>query len=136
MAKSFAKLAENNTVLNLVVVADKDCLDSTNTHSENRARKFLVKVHGWNLWKEHWSDGGSRKNPASIGGTYDEAKDAFIDVQPFPSWTLNETTCQWEPPQAQPEDNFDAGGPTTYAWDEPTTSWIAITFEDGFAPSH
>jgi hypothetical protein len=58
-----------------------------------------------------------RKNFAGIGYTYDAAKDAFIPPQPFPSWTLNESTCLWEPPVPRP-DNAD------YVWDEQTVSWI------------
>lgn len=58
-----------------------------------------------------------RKNFAGIGYTYDVAKDAFIPPQPFPSWTLNESTCLWEPPVPRP-DNAD------YVWDEQTVSWI------------
>jgi hypothetical protein len=29
-------------------------------------------------------------------------RDAFIPKKPFPSWILNETTCQWEAPVAKP----------------------------------
>lgn len=62
-----------------------------------------------------------RKNYAGIGHKYDEARDAFIAQQPYPSWTLNETTCQWEAPIPMPTD-----GPY-YSWDEDTTSWVTIT---------
>ena len=37
-----------------------------------------------------------RKNFASAGYTYDEARDAFIPPQPSEgTWTLNEDTCLW-----------------------------------------
>ena len=42
--------------------------------------------------------GNIRRHYAGIGYTWDEARDAFIPPQPFPSWTLDETTCRWEPP--------------------------------------
>ena len=58
-----------------------------------------------------------RKNYAGIGFTYDEARDAFIPPKPFPSWTLNETTCQWDAPTPIPTD----GNP--YYWNEETQTW-------------
>ena len=52
-----------------------------------------------------------RKNYAGTDYTYDSVKDAFIPPQPYNSWTLNETTCLWEPPIAKPEG-------TGWKWDE------------------
>jgi hypothetical protein len=61
-----------------------------------------------------------RKNYAGIGYTYDEARDAFISPQPFPSWVLNENTCVWESPIAYPTDNH------FYQWDESVINWVAL----------
>jgi hypothetical protein len=58
-----------------------------------------------------------RKNYAGVGFTYDVDKDAFIPPKPYPSWTLNETTCLWECPVAYPTDG------QKYIWNEETTSW-------------
>ena len=58
-----------------------------------------------------------RKNYAGIGYTYDEDKDAFIPPQPYTSWTLNETTCQWEAPVAYPDDG------KRYKWNETNENW-------------
>jgi hypothetical protein len=55
-----------------------------------------------------------RKNYAGIGDTYDPIRDAFYEPQPFPSWTLNEETCVWEPPVPYPGASL---------WDEETLSW-------------
>lgn len=63
-----------------------------------------------------------RKNYAGVGFTYDETKDAFIAPQPFPSWTLNETTCLWEAPVAYPED-----GGANFEWNEDNQTWDAVT---------
>ena len=64
-------------------------------------------------------DGGIalRGNYAGIGYTYDAGRDAFIPPQPYPSWTLDEATCQWQPPVPMPTEGM-------YAWDEATTSWV------------
>lgn len=55
-----------------------------------------------------------RKNYASVGGIYDKKRDAFYSKQPYPSWTLNEETCLWEPPYPEPTDG------AIYYWDEET----------------
>lgn len=64
--------------------------------------------------------GNIRKNYAGIGFIYDPVRDAFYEPQPFPSWTLNEDTCKWEPPTPYPTNGFG------YWWDEPTLSWKEI----------
>ena len=80
---------------------------------------------------EHWvetdpqthggvhASGGTplRKNYAGIGMTYDADRDAFIPEKPYASWSLNETTCLWEPPTNPPDD----GQP--YIWDEDSGTW-------------
>ena len=67
-------------------------------------------------------DGGValRKNYAGVGYTYDATRDAFIPPQPFASWTLDDDTCQWNPPTPYPDDD------KMYSWDEDTTSWKEI----------
>ena len=67
-----------------------------------------------------------RKNYAGFGYTYDKDKDAFIPPQPYASWTLNKTTCLWEPPITKPTTGL-------YKWDEElyqsdnTKGWVEIT---------
>ena len=58
-----------------------------------------------------------RKNYAGRNYTFDEARDAFIPPKPYPSWTLNETTCLWESQVAHPDDEKG------YSWNESTKSW-------------
>lgn len=64
-------------------------------------------------------NGKYRKNFAGIGYTYDAARDAFIAPKPFPSWTLNESTCRWEAPVAYPTDG------KFYVWNEDDQEWVA-----------
>jgi hypothetical protein len=61
-----------------------------------------------------------RGNYAGIGYTYDSQNDVFYEPQPFPSWTLNQTTWLWDAPTPYPQDG------KAYAWDEATTSWKEI----------
>lgn len=58
-----------------------------------------------------------RKNFAGIGYTYDQERDAFIPPKPYESWTLNEDTCQWDPPVPYPTDGQN------YVWDESNQQW-------------
>jgi hypothetical protein len=120
----FAKLDENNNVL-AVHVVNNDVITIDGNESEQAGIDFLTSLHGHTLWKQTSYNGNIRKNYAGIGFTYDAGRDAFIAPQPYPSWTLNETTCQWEPPVAYP--TFDPENPKTYGWFEPNQQWIEIT---------
>ena len=66
---------------------------------------------------EYWEDGGLRKNPATIGYTYDPGRDAFMTPQPHPSWVLDDM-CQWQAPVPKPDDG------KLYIWKEPTLEWV------------
>ena len=72
-------------------------------------------------WVQTSYNASIRKNYAGIGHTYDTVRDAFISPKPYPSWTLNETTCNWEAPVTLPDDGKQ------YAWDEATTNWKEVT---------
>jgi len=71
-------------------------------------------------WVQTSYNGSIRKNYAGIGYTYDSTKDAFIAPKPYASWTLNNTTCNWEAPVSFPTDE------KPYRWDEDTTNWKEI----------
>jgi hypothetical protein len=116
----FAKLDENNNVL-AVHVVNNDVITIDGNESEQAGIDFLTSLHGHALWKQTSYNGNIRKNYAGIGYTYDAGRDAFIPPKPYVSWTLNETTCQWEAPVAYPTDG------KRYTWDETTTSWVEIT---------
>lgn len=66
-----------------------------------------------------------RKNFASVGYIYDAARDAFYSQQPYPSWTLNESTCYWEPPIEMPP--AQEGG-LLWEWNETEQRWDSTTF--------
>ncbi len=116
----FAKLDENNVVL-AVHVVNNDVITIDGNESEQAGIDFLTGLYGHTLWKQTSYNGTFRKNYAGIGYTYDAGRDAFIPPQPWASWTLNETTCQWETPVAYPTDG------KIYGWFEPNQQWIEIT---------
>jgi hypothetical protein len=108
----FAEIDENGVVLRVLVVPDAQ---------ENRGQEFLADdLELGGTWVQTSYNARIRKNYAGIGMVYDNIRDAFIDNQPFASWTLNEETCQWEAPVAYPEDGV------MYVWNEELTDWQAI----------
>ena len=117
----FAKIGLNNKVIEVQSVANEVLHDSNGVEQEINGIDFLTKLTGWSIWKQTSYNNNIRKNFAGKGYTYDEDRDAFIAPQPFPSWTLNETTCLWEAPVIKPDDG------KIYVWNEETTSWEEIT---------
>jgi hypothetical protein len=63
-----------------------------------------------------------RKNYAAVGFRYDPDRDAFIPPKPYPSWTLNEDSCQWYSPVPMPTEPNPGG----YIWDENNQQWNAV----------
>ena len=118
----FAKLDENNVVVDVVVVAN-DVPTADGPLGENDMHpdgESWCAQHLGGTWKQTSYNGNIRKNFAGKGFTYDEDRDAFIPPKPFNSWTLNETTCLWEAPVSYPTDN------RIYNWNEENTSWDLI----------
>ena len=124
---SFAKLGLNSKVIQVVSVHNNELIDSNGVEQEVNGIDFLIKFTGYPFWVQtsyntyggvHNNGGNSlRKNFAGIGDTYDEDRDAFIAPQPYNSWTLNESTCQWKAPIAYPTDG------KIYEWNEVDKRW-------------
>jgi len=114
-----AQLDDNNTVLRVLSVSNADCPDPAPAN-EAQGAAFLESLGLGTNWKQTSFNATFRKNYAGIGYTFDAVRDAFIAPQPYASWILNETTCQWEPPVPYPTDGKN------YSWDETTTAWVEI----------
>jgi len=114
----FAEIGLDNTVLQVIVVSNNDCLlDGVET--ESVGAEFCRNLLG-GTWKQTSYNGNIRKNYAGVGYTYDSQRDAFIPPQPYTSWILDEQTCLWNPPTPAPDDG------KMYRWDEDTTSWMLV----------
>jgi len=116
----FAQLDDNNVVLQVIVVHNNECLDENKNESESVGIAFCQSLFPGTNWKQTSYNGNMRFNYAGIGYQYDPIRNAFIAPKPYPSWVLNETTCQWGAPTPMPNDG------KRYRWDEPTTSWVEI----------
>ncbi len=116
----FAELDENNVVLRVLAVNNTDAPDPAPAN-EQQGIDFLAGLGLGSNWKQTSFNATFRKHYAGPGFVYDSVRDAFIPPQPFASWVLNETTCQWEPPVAYPDDDTKS-----YVWDEDTVNWKEV----------
>ena len=118
----FAKLDANNIVTQVIVVDNRDVQDVNGVEMESFGIAHCQKHEGYDsVWKKTSYNAakgqGYRGNFAGIGYTYDQEKNAFIPPRPYDSWTLNETTCEWEAPVTEPDDE------QRYFWNETTKQW-------------
>ena len=115
----FAEIGLNNIVLRVIVVHNSELLDESGVEQEAKGSDFCRKLLG-GTWVQTSYNGNIRKNFAGAGFTYDSGRDAFIPPKPYPSWLLDENTCQWAAPIPMPENDI-------YSWDENAQSWVAVT---------
>jgi hypothetical protein len=128
----FAKLGTGNIIERVEVISN----DIATT--EQAGVEFLQNLYkdraAWKqtsyntLGGEHLTGGTPfRKNYATIGGKYDQTRDAFIPPKPYSSWILNEDTCRWEAPIPEPEltqEQIDNNN--YYVWNETNTTWDLV----------
>jgi|TARA_R110002124_G_scaffold58328_1_gene162508 hypothetical protein len=119
----FAKIEDN--LVTTVIVAEQDFIDTLEGTWVQTSYNTRGGVH---YGQDNNPDGGValRKNYAGIGMIYDSVKDAFYTSKPYASWTLDNTTCQWEAPIVYPDDD------KLYKWDEDlyqsdnTKGWVEL----------
>lgn len=119
----YAVLDDNNIVTQVFVGKEEGEMD-WDWELYYGAKRTSYNTHGG----VHSEDGTPfRKNYAGIGYTYDEARDAFIPPQPYPSWTLNDDTCLWDCPVEQPDPIENEDGTVTFhTWDEDNQEWVPV----------
>ena len=125
----FAKLGVGNKVLKVAVVSnDVATTEQAGVDFLNnlyKSRDVWVQT-SYNTKSGVHLNGGTpfRKNYAGVGYTYDQSRDAFIPPKKYKSWTLNETTCLWDPPVAKPElTEEQINNNNYYSWNEETQQW-------------
>jgi hypothetical protein len=127
----YAKLDDNNIVVDVIVIANKDCLDENGNECEEPGRRLCEALTGHAKWKKtsfntrmgvHYdsetnepSDNQSkayRLNFAQKGMRYDESLDGFVITEKIrekkvPRMVINPQTGYWalpKPPIPVPED--------------------------------
>ena len=108
----YAFLDENNIVVEVITGIDEteliEGLDTETWYGNFKGLKCKRTSYNNNI----------RKNYAGKSFFFDESRDAFIPPKSLDSFVLNETTCQWEPPIAKPENG------ELYYWSEPDLNWV------------
>lgn len=115
----FAQLDENNIVINVIVTRQEDENEFAQIQ-ETLGNKYVQTSYNTFAGVHKLGKAPLRKNFASIGFTYDAERDAFIPPKNYPSWVLNEETCQWEAPIPKPPDSPIG----IWIWDEESLSWV------------
>ena len=107
----------NNNIVEQVIVAEAEFFDTFVDSSPGSWIQTSYNTKG----NQHLLGGTPlRGNYASPGMIYDKTNDVFYEPQPYPSWTLNESTWLWNAPIAYPTDG------EKYTWNESTTSWDLV----------
>jgi hypothetical protein len=118
----FAQLDENNTVTQVIVVANEELL-LDGVENETKGILFCKSLFGEDTrWVQTSYNGTIRKNYAGIGYTFDPVNDYFFAPQPFPSWTLDADAI-WQAPTPMPTDG------KFYTWNEATLSWDEVALD-------
>ena len=105
----FAEIDQNNVVLRVLVVPDKQ---------EHRGQDFLANDLGLGgTWIQCSYNHKIRKQYPGAGYVYDSDADVFIAPQPFISWSLDENH-DWQPPVPYPDND------QSYTWNEETQEWV------------
>jgi len=123
----YAQLDENNVVVFVIHAKSNDKEDEFTESTGDVWKQTSYNTYGG----VHYTDGepsadqskALRFNYAGIGFTYDVDRDAFIPPTPYPSWVLDEATCQWVAPIAYPAEGV-------HVWDEEAGDWVEVTDEN------
>ena len=116
----------NNTVVEQVIVAEAEFFDTFIDSSPGAWVQTSYNTRGGVHYEPNSNTPSGdqskalRKNYAGINWIYDEDKDMFSPPQPYPSWTIDDTTGFWKAPTAQPDDV------NKYEWNETLKSWVQI----------
>ena len=125
----FAKLDLNNVVEQVIVVNNNVLLDSEGNESEQLGIDFCKSLYGQDTtWIQTSYNANIRFRYAGLGMTYDSDNNVFIVAQPYPSWTLNETTWDWDSPVPYP--TVEDSSTDFYTWNEETQSWDLVVIKE------
>lgn len=112
----FAKVESDNTISEVIVIAESDCGDLSFPESETIGQQFIASLGKDGDWLQTSLTGEFRRYFASMEGQYVPDVDIFTEPQPFPSWSLN-SNYEWEAPTPKPEeDGF-------WMWNETDQQW-------------
>ena len=139
----FAKISEENEVLEVNYINDSDMQDTDGIEDETIGQTFLEQTSNWpvHLWIQTSYNthsnvhelGGTplRGNYAGISYTWDENDNIFWPKKNHASWVKNISEARWQSPigdepvltAEQISQNAAYTHGWYYAWNESTTTW-------------
>lgn len=105
--KKWAKLDENDVVVE-IVLSFEDENEPGKPKIDTLSTQDLIEVTE-----------NSLEMTAAVGDTYLPKSNMFVSPQPFPSWSLNSITGEWEAPKKVPEKG-------NFFWDEEKEDWLNV----------
>ena len=94
----FAELDQNNVVLRVVVVDNKDTSDANGVEKEHIGAAFCERLFG-GRWVKTSYNGNIRKRYAGIGMVYIEEHDQFAWPAPSATATYDPEVGEWVEPE-------------------------------------
>jgi len=142
----FAKITDDNQVLEVQVVDDTNCQNSEGVETESIGQQYLETHCNWpaNQWiqtsynthENQHTLGGTpfRGNYAAVGYIWDSSKNIFYPPKPYNSWVFDDTQAVWQSPigaapsiTAEQQEQNNAGTHFwAYDWDEENQTWNLI----------
>ena len=139
----FAKITEDNKVLQVLTVNNSDVLNADGVENEAVGQQYLEKHNNWpshlwiqtsyNTYENQHRNGGTpfRGNYAGIGMSWDSENQIFWPKKPYASWVKNTTDAKWQSPvgdapeltQEQKDQNTAETHFWHYNWNEDNQSW-------------
>ena len=115
----FVKVKKNK-VIDSIVIHNDDIYNEEFPKSEPMGQHYIKSIGLKGHWLQTSYNGNFRNCYGGIGYTYNSELDVFIMPKPYPSWTLNSSTIEWEAPTPSPTPNNDN---EYYVWNEGTQQW-------------
>lgn len=95
--------------------------NSWEEYYQTKRTNLICKRTSYNTYHNQHKEGKEpfRGNYATIGGTYDETNDVFLNEKLYDSWILNTDNWSWEAPVPLPDD----WETNPYEWNEDILNW-------------
>lgn len=113
----FARLNNNNIVIEIITVNDNDCCGGIFPSSEPCGQQYINSLGLDGIWKQTSYNNNFRRTYAGIGYFYNPDLDIFIEPQPFSSWAFDTASQTWQAPKPIPDSD------NVYYWDESVLDW-------------
>ena len=148
----FAKISENNEVLTVLTLDNKDMLNADGVEIESIGQAYLEQHNNWpaNLWIQtsintaanvHKNGGTAfRGNYAGVGYSWDSTNSIFWPSKIYESWVKDVSSATWKSPLGDASDltseqtsqNNNGTHKWVYSWDESayqsdnSTGWVLV----------